>query len=68
MSQFVNSYTLLMRDNGERCLYETCYGGSGKGSKTGILKSIVSHQIPTVKFDFAAISVTVFDGALLRFL
>jgi hypothetical protein len=34
-------------------------GGLGKESKTGILKSIVFHKIPTVEFDFAAIPVTV---------
>jgi len=38
----------------------------GKGPKTGILSSIASHKIPTVEFDFAAISVTICDGMLLR--
>ncbi len=31
----------------------------GEGPKTGILKSIVFHKIPTVEFDFVAISVGV---------
>jgi hypothetical protein len=38
-------------------------GSSEKWPKTGILKSIVYHKIPTVEFDLAAISVTVCDGA-----
>ncbi len=37
-------------------------------SKTGVLKSIELHKIPTVEFDFAAISVTACDGALLMYL
>jgi hypothetical protein len=36
------------------------------GSKTGILKSIVFHKIPTVEFDFAAISVTICDGGVAQ--
>jgi hypothetical protein len=50
----------------ERYLEERVTGDPGKGSKTGILKSIVFHKIPTAEFDFAAISVTVHDRALLR--
>jgi hypothetical protein len=40
----------------------TSYRGQGKGSKTDILKLIIFHKIPTVEFDFAAISVIVYGG------
>jgi hypothetical protein len=42
-------------------------GSPGKGSKTGILTSIVFHKIPTVEFDFAAISITVCGGRECKF-
>jgi hypothetical protein len=37
-------------------------GGPKNGPKTGILKSIVFHKIPTVEFHFAAISLTACNG------
>ncbi len=41
-------------------------GSPGKGSKTGILNSIVFLKRATIEFNFTAISTTFFDGTLLR--
>ncbi len=41
-------------------------GSPGKSPKTGILNSIVFHKIPTVEFDFVAISIMVRDETFLR--
>jgi hypothetical protein len=66
MLRFVNSCILLMRIGSESVYHNIFVGSSGKGPTTGILNSIVFQKIPTVDFDFVAISILVCDGMLLR--
>ncbi len=62
MFRIMNSHVLLICIGSEKCLVQNFTGDPGKESKTGIINSIILHEIPTVEFDFVTISVTVCDG------